>query len=173
MHRIPTTQNRGHVVETNVQTARPRTESRSRAAHHRHEIPRPLLTQKYKFFQQKSFTLSCIKLLLCFVFSKVRNTKCKTSLHKTQCPNGDKLKAKIVNKNRTIAQVYSHRHFFRFYFMSPSRRLTTQDTKHKSQNTKLESQKFETQNSKHESQKFETQNSKLPYTKHIVPMGTS
>ena len=41
--------------------------------------------------------------------------------------------------------------------MSPSRRLTTQDTKHKSQNTKLESQKFETQNSKH------------PYTKHNVP----
>ena len=34
---------------------------------------------------------------------------------------------------------------------------TTQDTKHKSQNTKLESQKFETQNSKH------------PYTKHNVP----
>ena len=34
---------------------------------------------------------------------------------------------------------------------------TTRDTKHKSQNTKLESQKFETQNSKH------------PYTKHNVP----
>ena len=38
---------------------------------------------------------------------------------------------------------------------------TFEDTKHKSQNTKLESQKFETQNSKH------------PYTKHNVQMGTS
>ena len=41
--------------------------------------------------------------------------------------------------------------------MSLLRRLTTQDTKHKSQYTKFESQKFETQNSKH------------PYTKHNVP----
>ena len=96
--------------------------------------------------------------LLCFVSSKVRNTKLKTSLHKTQCPNGDKLKEKVVNENRTIVQVYSHRHFYRFLFMSPSRRLTTQDTKHKSQNTKLESQMFETQNSKH------------PFTKHNVPV---
>ena len=38
---------------------------------------------------------------------------------------------------------------------------TFEDTKHKSQNTKLESQKFETQNSKH------------PYTIHNVPMGIS
>ena len=99
--------------------------------------------------------------LLCFVSSNVRNTKLKTSLHKTQCPNGDKhgdkLKEKVVNKNRTIVQVYSHRHFYRFLFMSPLRLLTTQDTKHKSLNTKLESQKFETQNSGH------------PYTKHNVP----
>ena len=71
--------------------------------------------------------------------TKLEDTKLKTSLYKTQCSNGDKLKEKVVNKNRTIVQVYSHRHFYRFLFMSSSRRLTTQDLKHKSQNTKLES----------------------------------
>ena len=99
--------------------------------------------------------------VLAFVFCVLKNLKHKTPLHKTHCPNGDKLKENVVIEKRTIVQVYSHRHFHRFLCMSPSRRLTTQDTKHKAQNTKLESQKFETQNSKH------------PYTIHNVPMGTS
>ena len=61
--------------------------------------------------------------------------------------------------------LYAFLFFCRVYFIAyiasngvgPHVLPTPQDTKHKSQNTKLESQKFETQNSKH------------PYTKHNVP----
>ena len=66
----------------------------------------------------------------CFVFQtfedtkhKSQNTKLESQKFETQntkhpytkhnYPNGDKLKEKVLNKNMTIVQVYSHRHFYR------------------------------------------------------------
>ena len=83
---------------------------------------------------------------------KSLKNKLKTSLHKTQCPNGDKLKEEVVNKNRTIVQVYSHRHFYRF-FMSPSRRLA-----HRTQNTKAKTQNLVVKSLKHKTKNILTQN---------------
>ena len=77
---------------------------------------------------------------------ETRNSKHPYIKHNV--PMGEKLKEKVVNKKMTIVQVYLHRHFYRFLFKSPSRRLTAQDTKHKAktQNLKVINLKLKTQN---------------------------
>ena len=49
---------------------------------------------------------------------ETQNTKPKTPLHKTQCPNGDKLKEKVVNKNRTIVRVSHIAIFIASFYVS-------------------------------------------------------
>ena len=77
-------------------------------------------------------------------------------IYKTTLPKKGKLNRKMSLYAFLFCRVY-----FIAYIASngvgPHVLPTPQDTKHKGQNTKLESQKFETQNSKH------------PYTKHNVP----
>ena len=68
MHRTPTTQNRGHVAETNFQWQEPMskqhalsTESRSREAYSRHEIPPPPPYAKVHFFNNNHLDLVVYK----------------------------------------------------------------------------------------------------------------
>ena len=54
-------------------------------------------------------------LLLCL---KSLKHKTQNILTQTHYPNGDKLKEKVVNRNWTIVQVYSNRHFCHIELMT-------------------------------------------------------